>query len=245
MERARMSKEQVKNMYYIIGRAKDAGFSADDARMASWIAFAESSLGETSRGNGTISGMYQYSKGAWENRSDLYRYDETEPNENKQFKDFTWNTNKDQISAQVTVFLADLDRYKKEFGSLSEGEEFETVYKKDPQGMKAWGRFMDPANDIPFTFEDYAYLRHNTSVGETKRVNANRTSDRDGVYEAIRNFTDLVYDPGYEPGIHNSALNDGSDLVTGLPGHDALWQELFDIGDDEDQHCAPGPSPGM
>ncbi len=245
MERARMSKEQVKNMYYIIGRAKGAGFSPDDANIAAWVAHAESSLGERPKGDGTISGMYHYSKDAWKDRAGRYQYNEEEPNENKQFKDFQWKTNKDLISAQVSVFLADLKRYDGEFERLSGGEAPEKVFFENPQGAKAWGRFMDPANDIPFTFEDYAYLRHNTSVGETKRVNANRTSDRDGVYEAIRNFTDLVYDPGYEPGIHNSALNDGSDLVTGLPDHDALWQELFDTSEDEDQYHAPGPSPGM
>lgn len=243
MKRSPLNRNQTRNARYILERAQEAKLSRNDAYTAAWFAFAESSLGEKLQGQGTIGGMYHYSQGAWEERAGRYGYDPGKPERTPQFKDFAWESNKDQTSAQVTVLLADLQRYRGEFDRLLDGADPETVFTGNPQGLKAWERFIDRANDVPFAFEDYAYLRHNTSVNETKRVNGLRTNDRDGAYEAIRNETDIVYNPGYEPGPYATAPEDLSDEMPGLPGCIAPLTGNFECDDDEDQYY--GPSPGI
>lgn len=234
MKRSPLNSNQTRNARYILERAQQAELSKDDAYAAAWFAFAESSLGENLKGQGTIGGMYHYSQGAWKERETTYRYKEKARQDYPQFDDFKWESNKDQASAQVTVLLADLQRYRGEFNRLSNGADPETVFKGNAQGLKAWKRFIDPANDVPFSFEDYAYLRHNTSVNQTKRVGDLRTNDGDGAYGAIRNEADVVYNPSYEPGIFNeNPVSSGA--ITPLQG-------VLDV-DDEDQYF--GPSPGM
>ncbi|NLT24427.1 MAG: hypothetical protein GXX82_15405 [Syntrophorhabdus sp.] len=243
MKRTPLNKNQTRNARYILERAQQAGLSKDDAYTAAWFAFAESSLGEKLRGQGTIGGMYQYSQGAWDTRAGTYRYDPKEPDRNLEFKGFPWKTNKNQTGAQVTVLLADLERYKKEFDRLLDGADPGTVFRKDTQGRIAWERFIDPANGVPFTFEDYAYLRHNTSIDQTKRVNGLRTGDPDGAYEAIRNETDIVFNPGYQPGPYGAGSKDISDAMEDTPDMVGLLSSAVAADDDEDQ-CF-GPSPGM
>ncbi len=243
MGRSPLNRNQTRNARYILERAQQAGLSKDDGYTAAWFAFAESSLGEKLNGRGTISGMYHYTQGAWDTRAGTYKYDPKEPDRNSRFKGFPWKTNKDQTSAQVTVLLADLERYRKEFDRLMDGTDPETLFRKDPQGLKAWERFIDPANDVPFTFEDYAYLRHNTSVDQTKRVNGLRTGDPDGAYEAIREETNIVYNPGYEPGQYSTGSKDLSEGLAGLPGTTTSPANIIRSDEDEDQYF--GPSPGM
>lgn len=240
MKRPTLNGNQTRNARCILERAQQTGLSKDDAYTAAWVAFAESSLGEKLKGQGTISGIYHYTQGAWEERERTYRHNEETRQQYPQFNDFKWKANKDQTSAQVTVLLADLQRYRREFDRLQDGAHPGTVFKGNPQGLKAWERFIDPANDVPFAFEDYAYLRHNTSVDQTKRVNGLRTGDPDGAYEAIRNMTDIVYNPGYEPGLYSVGSKDLSDE---MPGCIAPRAGSFECDDDQDQYY--GPSPGM
>ena len=152
-------------------------------------------------------------------------------------------SNKDQTGAQVTVLLADLQRYRGEFNRLLDGADPEAVFKGNPQGSKAWERFIDPANGVPFTFEDFAYLRHNTSVNQTKRVNGLRTGDPDGAYEAIRNETDIVFNPAYEPGPYTADPKDISDGLADMTDNATPLTDLSGFDDDEEQHF--GPSPGL
>ena len=243
MKRAQMSGRQFRNMYYIIDRAKEAGFSRDDAAIAAWIAHAESSLGERTKGSGTITGIYQYSTDAWENRAGVYRYDKDKPERNEQFRGFPWETGRDHTGPQVSVFLADLGRYKKEFEDILGNEAPDRIYGNDPQGIKARERFLDPENNIPLTFEDYAYLRHNTSVRETMIVNRRRMSDPDGVYEAIGNFAGLLYSPGYEPGPYGSPLSDVPDGGGCFTESMVLRQDLPDTEEEEGFYHSTGPSP--
>jgi hypothetical protein len=243
MKKSPLNGNQTRNARHILERAQQAGLSKNDAYTAAWFALAESSLGEKLKGQGTISGIYHYTQGAWDTRAATYGYNQKKPDRNLQFKDFPWETSKDQTAAQVTVLLADMKRYRKEFNRLLDGADPETVFKKDSQGLKAWERFIDPANDVPFAFEDYAYLRHNTSVDQTKRVNGLRTDDPDGAYEAIRNVTDVVYNPGYEPGPYSTGSKDLSDEMSSLPGGIVPLTGSFECDDDEDQYY--GPSPGI
>ncbi len=243
MKRSPLNRNQTRNARYILERAREAKLSKNDAYTAAWFAFAESSLGENLKGQGTIGGMYHYSQGAWEERAERYGYDLKKPEWNSQFKDFPWESNKDQTGAQVTVLLADLQRYRGEFNRLLDGADPEAVFKGNPQGSKAWERFIDPANGVPFTFEDFAYLRHNTSVNQTKRVNGLRTGDPDGAYEAIRNETDIVFNPAYEPGPYTADPKDISDGLADMTDNATPLTDLSGFDDDEEQHF--GPSPGL
>lgn len=242
MRRSPLNTNQTQNLRYILERARHAGLSADDAYVAAWFAFAESSLGENLKGKGTISGMYHYTDGTWEDRKKIYQYDE-ETRNYSQFKDFAWKINKDQTSAQVTVLLADLNRYREEFERLSRGANPKDEFEGNPQGLKAWERFVNPANDVPFTFEDYAYLRHNTTANETKKVNGLRTADRDGVYRTIRDETDILYNPGYVPGPGPTGSKGFPDDSSDLPGNGEPLTESCEADDDQDQFYSP--SPGM
>lgn len=243
MRRSPLNSNQTRNARYILERAQQAELSKDDAYTAAWFAFAESSLGENLKGQGTIGGMYHYSQGAWKERETTYRHKEKARQDYPQFKDFPWESNKDQTGAQVTVLLADLQRYRGEFNRLLDGADPEAVFKGNPQGSKAWERFIDPANGVPFTFEDFAYLRHNTSVNQTKRVNGLRTGDPDGAYEAIRNETDIVFNPAYEPGPYTADPKDISDGLADMTDNATPLTDLSGFDDDEEQHF--GPSPGL
>lgn len=64
-----------------------------------------------------------------------------------------------------------------------------------------------------------------------------------GAYEAIRNVTDIVYNPGYEPGPYSTGSKDLSDEIPSLPGGISPLAGSFECDDDEDQYC--GPAPGI
>ena len=69
------------------------------------------------------------------------------------------------------------------------------------------------------------------------------TAPGDGAYEAIRNETDIVFDPGYEPGPYGAGSKDISDAMEDAPDMVGLLSSAVAPEDDEDLHF--GPSPGM
>jgi Ca2+-binding RTX toxin-like protein len=194
--------KQRANLDYIISEAKKAGLSLEEAYIAAWVARAESNLGIDLRGKGSISGMYQYSDGTWQDRKAYYN---SHLDEYPEFIGFDWNTNRNTNDGQLTVFLADIQRCENEYSILSNGGMEAENLLKNLQISKAWNRLGE--NSIPYTIENYIYMRHNTDPKQVLTVDYLRLLDRDGWYSRIEEAVEVAYGEQIPDSYSNPSLS--------------------------------------
>ena len=180
---AQRAAKQQATLDAIIAQAKNAGRSAEDANIVAWIAKAESNIGLNVKGQGTISGTYQFSDGTWTDRKNRYsKLDE--------FKDFDWEANRNTTEGQEKVVLADSKRYAEEFNN---GNGLVADWDRNGSLGKMTAKEAMASYDIPWTLENYVYLRHNTDIREVKMVELQRLLDRDGWYAKAEKAVETAY----------------------------------------------------
>ncbi len=186
---AQRAATQQANLDSIIALAQNAGFSAEEAFLAEWVAKAESSLGVDTKGRGTISGMYQYGNGRWGDRFNEYGpqlgFGNTEDEKRR------WMGEKNDPELQTKVFLKDIQKFKNELVTLLNGGPEAEALLGDQQISKAWTRMQQYG--IPETFENYVYMRHNTDPKQVLKENFDRLLDRDGWYSRIEQSVESAY----------------------------------------------------
>ena len=178
----RAAKQQA-NLDAIVSQAKNAGYSVEVAYMVAWLAKAESNLGINIKGQGTISGMYQYSNDTWADREKLYS---KEP----EFAGFDWSANRNTNEGQTKVVLADSKRYAEEFNN---GNGLVADWDRNGSLGKMTAKEAMASYGIPWTLENYVYLRHNTDIREVKKVELQRLLDRDDWYAKAEQAVETAY----------------------------------------------------
>ncbi|MCL4537309.1 MAG: hypothetical protein M1610_06950 [Nitrospirae bacterium] len=191
----RAAKQQA-NLDAIIAQTKNAGYTAEDANIAAWMAKAESNIGLNVKGKGTISGMYQYSNDTWTDRKNRYsKLDE--------FKDFDWEANRNTNEGQTKVVLADIKRYTEEFNN---GNGVKANWIGDGTSEKKYAKDALEAYGLSWTLENYIYLRHNTDLREVLKVELLRLLDRDGWYGKSEQSVESGYGQQITDPYDNSSL---------------------------------------
>ena len=203
-----LTPEQIKNLNRILeiiknqkitdpntGEVKDK-FTGGDAYLAAWIANSESGIGINTAGQGTISGIYQYGDGRWEDRFKEYGdslgfQTKTADGKLNETELERWKSMKDDTDTQTNVFLKDMERFQNEFNMLKNGGAEAEKLLRDPQIAKAWNRMAE--NGIPQTAENFVYMRHNTNPKEVIKENFDRLLDLSGSYSDVEKAVETAY----------------------------------------------------
>jgi len=175
----------------IIAAAKNEGYSVEQAYIAAWMAKVESNLGLNVNGEGTISGMYQFSDGTWADRKKEYtKKDEYGNYVYPEFADFDWEANRNTNGGQTKVVLADIKKYGEEY---NDGKGSKRQYRNDGLSGSTYAKESLDNMGVPWTLENYVYLRHNTDLAQEQRILFNRLIDFDGDYAKIEQAVESAY----------------------------------------------------
>ena len=168
------------------GEVKDR-FTAEQAHIALWIANVESRFDESALNTDTgASGIYQYKDDTWEGRcyngyGQKWGYSKDD-----------WEANKDDLNLQTKVFLEDFSGY---ITSMSWGGGTGALGTWSYDGLPGQTRAKDSMDNtgVPWTLENYIYLRHNTSLREEKKVILDRLLDLGGSFSDVEKAVETAY----------------------------------------------------
>jgi hypothetical protein len=182
----------------------------EEAYTAAWIAYAESRYRQYAvNPTSNASGIYQYTDGTW--TASFNRYGTVLGYGTDIGEKARWDGSRFDIDLQTKVFLLDTARF---LASMNENDGMGATWDWDRDGSlgRVTAREAMEYYGVPWTEENYLYLRHHTDVREVKAILFDRLVNSE--YTEVEQFVESSYgqqlpdnyeDPSLEPLIQQLA----------------------------------------